>query len=200
MEVAQKTGQAMHIAVRDMPMFNLAAYAHHHATIAVRDERVLVRTEVVRAVLQRNKMTLFECRCASLPRTSFPSGVFPVSTRPRALRAGNFCAGVHAAKLRVLAVGAHSTDLGPRHACRRPALSESIGRAALHAQHMYRRHASAVPFELQMLEMLLDQTVSYLEHKSAQVRARACHNACMCVHQRSPPATGTTCSSAIAVM
>ena len=109
-EVAQKTGQAMHIAVRDMPMFNLAAYAHHHATIAVRDERVLVRTEVVRAVLQRNKMTLFECRCASLPRTSFPSGVFPVSTRPRALRAGNFCAG--GARCKVEGAGGRGTQHG----------------------------------------------------------------------------------------
>jgi hypothetical protein len=47
-----------------MPMFNTKTYAYHHATIAVREACVLVRTEVVRAVIHRDKMILFECRRA----------------------------------------------------------------------------------------------------------------------------------------
>jgi hypothetical protein len=62
--VEQRTGAELSIAVRDMPMFNIRAHKHHHATIAVRDNRILLRTEIVRAVLQRHRLVLFECRCA----------------------------------------------------------------------------------------------------------------------------------------
>lgn len=63
-QVTRRTGQELQIAVRDMPMFNTKTYAYHHATIAVREACVLVRTEVVRAVIHRDKMILFECRRA----------------------------------------------------------------------------------------------------------------------------------------
>lgn len=50
------------VAVRDMPLFR--ASKNQHATLAVRDGRVLIRTEVIRAILDREKLVLFECRCA----------------------------------------------------------------------------------------------------------------------------------------
>jgi hypothetical protein len=45
-----------------------------------------------------------------------------------------------------------------------------VGEAAMHAQRLYRGVAKAVPFEFQMLEVLLDQTLTYLENKSSQIR------------------------------
>ena len=60
--MSERTGSELKIAVRDMPMFNIKAHKHHHATIAVREGQVLVRTEVIRAVLQRERLVLFECR------------------------------------------------------------------------------------------------------------------------------------------
>jgi hypothetical protein len=61
-KVATKTGQELNISLRDMPIFNTTTYPHKHATIAIREARVLVRTVVVRALLYHDKMLLFECQ------------------------------------------------------------------------------------------------------------------------------------------
>jgi hypothetical protein len=53
--------------------------------------------------------------------------------------------------------------------CRRPALSERVGLAVLHSIPP-RRGSRGVPFELRMLEALLDETVVYLEDKQRQLR------------------------------
>jgi hypothetical protein len=48
-----------------------------------------------------------------------------------------------------------------------------VGEAAIHAQYAFKDATNAVPFEFQMLEVLLDQTVTHLEHNSAQIRLLA---------------------------
>lgn len=58
----------------------------------------------------------------------------------------------------------------PPTPCRRPALSEQVGGAVLRTQRRFAQGAAVIPFELQMLEVALDQTISFLEHKSRQIR------------------------------
>jgi hypothetical protein len=60
--VEERTGRDLGIAVRDMPMFGSARQGTHHATITLRDSTILMRTELVRAILKRDALTLFECR------------------------------------------------------------------------------------------------------------------------------------------
>lgn len=61
--VTEKTGQQLNVAVRDMPMFTKPRQTGHHARISIRDNKILVRTELVRAIVQRTSLVLFECRC-----------------------------------------------------------------------------------------------------------------------------------------
>ena len=52
-------------------------------------------------------------------------------------------------------------------------MSEEVGVAVLRALQLAKAGNSsptAIPFELRMLEVILDRTVSYLESKSAQIR------------------------------
>ena len=50
-------------------------------------------------------------------------------------------------------------------------MSEEVGTAVLRAQQLaLLQTSSSIPFELRMLEVMLDRTCSYLESKSAQIR------------------------------
>lgn len=60
--VTQKSGQELSVAVRDMPMFTRPRQTGYHARISIRDNKILVRTELVRAIIQRTSLVLFECR------------------------------------------------------------------------------------------------------------------------------------------
>ena len=54
--------------VRDMSLFQRPQ--HHFSAaprIAIRDDKILVRTELLRAIVQRDTLILFECRCPFSP-------------------------------------------------------------------------------------------------------------------------------------
>eukprot|EP00892_Ulva_mutabilis_P004724 jgi/Ulvmu1/2623/UM014_0074.1 len=112
--VAQKSGQELNVAVRDMPMFTRPRQSGYHARISIRDNKILVRTELVRAIIQRTSLVLFECRRASL--------------------------------------------------------SEKVGLAIVHAVRSAKVKPDGIPFELRTLEVLLEQTVRYLEDKSNKIK------------------------------
>jgi hypothetical protein len=50
------------VAVRDMPIFAKPRHTGQHARISIRDDKILLRTEVVRAIIHRSTLVLFECR------------------------------------------------------------------------------------------------------------------------------------------
>jgi hypothetical protein len=64
----EKTGRQLGVPVRDMSLFQRPQ--HHFSAaprIAIRDEtqQILVRTELLRAIVQRDSLVLFECKCDS---------------------------------------------------------------------------------------------------------------------------------------
>lgn len=54
--------------------------------------------------------------------------------------------------------------------CRRASLSEKVGLALVHSVRSARVLPDGIPFELRMLEVLLEQTVQYLEDKSNKIK------------------------------
>lgn len=71
----EKTGRELGVPVRDMSLFQRPQ--HHFSAaprIAIRDDQILVRTELLRAIVQRDSLILFECKCAS-------ASPLPYSTR-----------------------------------------------------------------------------------------------------------------------
>lgn len=54
--------------------------------------------------------------------------------------------------------------------CRKPVLSERVGLAVLHSLRSARQRPDGIPFELRILEVLLEQTVKYLEDKAKKIK------------------------------
>jgi len=74
------TAEALGLAPRDTSLFapQPVGMSVQRATIVPRDNAVLVRTEIARAIIHPDKTILFPCRCALLQAS--PCGCAPLST------------------------------------------------------------------------------------------------------------------------
>lgn len=75
-----QTAEALGLAPRDTSLFapQPVGMSVQRATIVPRDNAVLVRTEIARAIIHPDKTILFPCRCALLQAS--PCGCAPLST------------------------------------------------------------------------------------------------------------------------
>jgi hypothetical protein len=59
----ERTAKQLNLALRDASMFSEGAKFKQRASISVREHKLLVRTELVRAIITRDSAVLFECKC-----------------------------------------------------------------------------------------------------------------------------------------
>lgn len=73
--------------------------------------------------------------------------------------------------------------------CRRASLSEKVGLALVHSVRSAKVNPDGIPFELRMLEVLLEQTVRYLEDKSNKIKMLSNAVQEVCPQSLTPPPT-----------